>query len=151
MDRDSPSCTHTDPEETCQGVRSRAADPDLPVSLAPPLGPDSQHWGRKTAHFTSSGHRSPSTSHAPRQDCVWGQAMNLFFNCRDFCWPFYQLDKVYSSMPTCMCALSYPTLLQSHGQGPARLLSSWNFPGKNTGVGYHFLLNANTLHDLSPK
>lgn len=93
MDRDSPSCTHMDPEETCQGVRSRAADPDLPVSLAPPLGPDSQHWGRKTAHFMSSGHRSPSTSHAPRQDCVWGQAMNLFFNRRDFCWPFYQLDK----------------------------------------------------------
>ena len=90
MDRDSPSCTHTDPEETCQGVRSRATDPDLPVSLASLLDPDSQHWGRKTAHFTSSGHRSPSTSHAPRQDCVWGQGMNLFFNHRDFCPPFYQ-------------------------------------------------------------
>ena len=54
-------------------------------------------------------------------------------------------------MPTCTCAQSYPTLLRPHGQGPARLLSSWNFPGKNTGVGCHFLLSANTLHDLSPK
>ena len=30
--------------------------------------------------------------------------------------------------------------LWSHGQGPARLLCPWNSPGKNTGVGCHFLL-----------
>ena len=30
--------------------------------------------------------------------------------------------------------------LQTHGLGPARLLCPWNSPGKNTGVGYHFLL-----------
>ena len=30
--------------------------------------------------------------------------------------------------------------LQSHGLQSARLLSPWDFPGKNTGVGYHFLL-----------
>ena len=30
--------------------------------------------------------------------------------------------------------------LQPHGLQPIRLLSSWDFPGKNTGVGYHFLL-----------
>ena len=88
MSWDSPSCTHTEQEETCQGVRSGATDPGLPVSLASPLDPDSQPWGRKTAHFMSSGHGSPRTSHAPRQDCVWGQAMNLFFNHRDFCRPF---------------------------------------------------------------
>ena len=44
-----------------------------------------------------------------------------------------------------------PNSLWPHGPGPARLLSPWNFPGKNTGVDCHFLLNANTLHDLSPK
>ena len=30
--------------------------------------------------------------------------------------------------------------LQPHGLEPARLLSPWDFPGKNTGVGCHFLL-----------
>ena len=38
----------------------------------------------------------------------------------------------------CLVAKSYPTLLQPHG--PARLLCPWDSPGKNTGVGYHFLL-----------
>ena len=27
-----------------------------------------------------------------------------------------------------------------HGQEPSRLLCPWDFPGKNTGVGYHLLL-----------
>ena len=30
--------------------------------------------------------------------------------------------------------------LQPHGVQPSRLLCPWNFPGKNTGVGCHFLL-----------
>jgi len=30
--------------------------------------------------------------------------------------------------------------LQPHGLQPARLLHPWDFPGKNTGVGCHFLL-----------
>ena len=30
--------------------------------------------------------------------------------------------------------------LRPHGLSPARLLCPWNFPGKNTGVGYHLLL-----------
>ena len=30
--------------------------------------------------------------------------------------------------------------LQSHGLWPARFLCPWDFPGKNTGVGCHFLL-----------
>ena len=30
--------------------------------------------------------------------------------------------------------------LQPHGLSPARLLCPWNFPGKNTSVGCHFLL-----------
>ena len=34
---------------------------------------------------------------------------------------------------------SCPTL-RPHGLQPTRLLRSWNYPGKNTGVGCHFLL-----------
>ena len=33
-----------------------------------------------------------------------------------------------------------PTLLQPHGLQPTRLLCPWSSPGKNTGVGCHFLL-----------
>ena len=32
--------------------------------------------------------------------------------------------------------------LRLHGLWPARLLRPWNSPGKNTGVGCHFLLQA---------
>ena len=32
------------------------------------------------------------------------------------------------------------TLLPPHGLQPTRLLSPWDFPGKNTEVGCHFLL-----------
>ena len=35
---------------------------------------------------------------------------------------------------------SCPTLWQSHRLQPTRLLYPWDFPGKNTGVGCHFLL-----------
>ena len=32
-------------------------------------------------------------------------------------------------------------ILQPHGLQPTRLLCPWDFPGKNTGVGCHFLLH----------
>ena len=32
------------------------------------------------------------------------------------------------------------TSLKPHGLWPTRLFHPWNFPGKNTGVGFHFLL-----------
>ena len=38
-----------------------------------------------------------------------------------------------------LVAKSYLTLLQPHGQQPTRLLCSRDFPGKNIGVGCHFL------------
>ena len=37
--------------------------------------------------------------------------------------------------PSCICVC-----LQRYGLQPARLLHPWDFPGKNTGVGCHFLL-----------
>ena len=33
--------------------------------------------------------------------------------------------------------------LRPHGLQPARLLYPWDFPGKNNGVGCHFLLQGN--------
>ena len=43
----------------------------------------------------------------------------------------------------CACMLSCSVVsnfLPPHGLEPTRLLSPWNFPGKNTGVGCHFFL-----------
>ena len=40
----------------------------------------------------------------------------------------------------CLVPKSCPTLLQPHGLWPARLFCPWNFPGRNIGVGCHFLL-----------
>ena len=44
----------------------------------------------------------------------------------------------------CVCACSVvqslSDFLQAPGLQPVRYLYPWNFPGKNTGVGYHFLL-----------
>ena len=45
--------------------------------------------------------------------------------------------------PSCRCCLvakSCPILPQTHGRQPTGLLCPWDFPGKNTGVGCHFLL-----------
>ena len=40
----------------------------------------------------------------------------------------------------CLVTKSCPTLLQSHGLWPSRLLCPWDFPFRNTGVGCHALL-----------
>ena len=42
----------------------------------------------------------------------------------------------------CVCqSLSHVRLLQPHGLQPTGLLHLWDFPGKNTGKGCHFLLH----------
>ena len=38
--------------------------------------------------------------------------------------------------------------LQPHGVEPTRFLRLWDFPGKNTGVGCHFLLQEHSPGDL---
>ena len=40
----------------------------------------------------------------------------------------------------CLVAKSCPALLRPYGLQPTRFLCPWDFPGKNTGVGCHFLL-----------
>ena len=46
-------------------------------------------------------------------------------------------------VPLCVCIYVCSIVLdplQAHGLQPSRLLCLWDFPDKNTGVGYHFLL-----------
>ena len=53
------------------------------------------------------------------------------------------VSPILSLMEMTVCVLSHSVMsdsLRPHGLCPARLLCPWNFPGKNTGVGCHFLL-----------
>ena len=54
----------------------------------------------------------------------------------------YTLISVFTMALCCCCSVAkYSlTLLQPHDLQPARLLCPLHFPGKNTGVGCHFLL-----------
>ena len=55
-----------------------------------------------------------------------------------------QLEKLRLSERTCVCVcarvVSCANSLPSHRLWPTRLLCQWDFPGKNTGVGCHALL-----------
>ena len=53
-----------------------------------------------------------------------------------------KLFSMFDNKWVCVCVLvgqSCPTL-RPHGLEPTRLLCPWDSPGKNTGVGCHFLL-----------
>ena len=52
----------------------------------------------------------------------------------------YILVCVYFQYRCCLVTKSYLSLLLPHGLQPTRLLCPWDFPGKNTGVGCHCLL-----------
>ena len=56
------------------------------------------------------------------------------------------------SKSTCCCLVAKlcPALLQFHGLQPARLLCLWDSPGKNTGVGCHFLSRGSFQPKASP-
>ena len=63
---------------------------------------------------------------------------------------FIKYKSVYSEEkpPSVLWAQSCQTL-RLHGWQPTRLFYPWNFPGNNTGVGCHFLLQS--LYCLSPQ
>ena len=51
-----------------------------------------------------------------------------------------QLIGANQNTQSCVHVQSCPTLCDSNGLQPTRLLCPWGFPSKNTGVGCHFLL-----------
>ena len=52
-----------------------------------------------------------------------------------------QVMSVCVCVCACVCSASIVSnSLRNNELWPARLLYAWNFPGKNTGVGCHFLL-----------
>ena len=55
------------------------------------------------------------------------------------CFSFLSMYRVLSSCCYCLVTKLYLTLLWPHGLQPTRLLCPQDFPGKNTGVGCHFI------------
>ena len=51
-----------------------------------------------------------------------------------------QQEKIFNIVSYCVCVLSLIWLFAIQGLWPARFLCPWDSPGKNTGTGYHFLL-----------
>ena len=53
---------------------------------------------------------------------------------------FTQISCVCVCVCVCMLELSHLGSLRPHTLQPTRLFYSWDFPGKNTGVSCHFVL-----------
>ena len=73
-----------------------------------------------------------TTANARRQE---KETKNLAFKKVDI-----KLDYLQSVLCVCAQMFSHGSSLGPDGLWPARLLCPWDFPGKNTGVGCHFLL-----------
>ena len=65
------------------------------------------------------------------------------------CVYIYIYIHIYIYTYCCLVSKSYPTPLQPRGLYPARLPCPWGFPGKNTGVGCHFLFQVIFLTQAS--
>ena len=77
---------------------------------------------------------------------IWNSCILLVGMCSTSCKMCSMVgpQKLKTKLPFC-AVLSRSVVsnyLQPHGLQPTRLLCLWNFPGKNTGVGCHFLLQA---------
>ena len=87
-------------------------------------------------HF-SQGNGNPlqcSFLENPRDWGAWWEAVYGAAQSRT------RLKRLSKSMRHRDSVLSCVRLLRPHGLQPARLLCMWDSPGKNTGVGCHFLL-----------
>ena len=70
---------------------------------------------------------------------IWVRTLPLLYN-------FRQITSIFNTylLETCFCCLiakSYSTVLRPHRLQPTSLVCPWDFPGKYTGVGCHFLLH----------
>ena len=85
--------------------------------------------------WTTIQHNSPCIC---RNSCKWSTP-NPLSNLVTFCRNVKNVK-----LPSCVRLFATPLT----GSLPARLLCPWDFPGKNTGVGCHFLLQENLLNPV---
>ena len=94
---------------------------------------------------SSSFHIPPSCCRSRRWQIkptsIWEQSWSEAWGSHWLCYTLVFLNRWCVIVGLwCLVAKSCSTLLWLHGQAPARLLCLWDFPGKNTRVGCHFLL-----------
>ena len=66
---------------------------------------------------------------------AWTSGSSRFTYCWSLAWRIFSI-----TLLVCVVSPSCPTLLWPPGLYPTRLPRPWDSPGKNTGVGCHFLL-----------
>ena len=93
--------------------------------------------GRATIHGLTKSQTwlKQLQSHTQRTD----QSHKLHRSIYDS-FPFCAYLRLLCLTSLCVSCLVMSNSLLSHGLQPARLLCPWDFPGKKTGVGCHFLL-----------
>ena len=92
---------------------------------------DVDHWG--PLHVALSGNHEQKTVQLKVVKCLWDHSLmkEKYF----LMFQYYEKVKVKSESRSVVSNSLRPQALQ-----PTRLLHPWDFPGKNTGVGCHFLL-----------
>ena len=69
----------------------------------------------------------------------------------EFWLPYMKSRKLLISIPVCVSRSVASNSLQLHGLQTSRLLCPWDSPGKNSGVGCHFLLQGIfPIQELNP-
>ena len=141
---------------------ARREPPAVPPS--PPAraggGPRLRHWGRG---LPSPEDRAPNPTPAPapqleglaRSGCFKAgeesgpnlktqrtEQTSAFLGClsRVRCWARGTLHSLPQPSFCCLVTSVASDPLRPHGPWPSRILCPWDSPGKNTGVGCHFLL-----------
>ena len=82
--------------------------------------------------------QSCPTLHDPMDCSPPGSSAHEIFQARVLEW----VAIAFSNRDSCCCCVTsvMSDSVQPHGLQPTRLLPPWDSPGKNTGVGCHFLL-----------
>ena len=75
----------------------------------------------------------------PGQAVVWPSEVLLMLYCNES----HEISQSFVARCTWRVRAQSFWFFATHGLYPARLPCPWNFLGKNTGVGYHFLLQGN--------
>ena len=71
---------------------------------------------------------------------LYFDGINSIYHTWEYCFDLYQVTQKTSSFDSCLCSVM-PDSLQPYGLQLTRLPCPWDFPGKNTQVGCHFLLH----------
>ena len=80
----------------------------------------------------------------PNWKIIWEHSIDMnWISIKSLTHPAKEGNDLWFKQIVCSCCLVAKlclALLRSHGLQPTRLLCPWDFPGKDAGVGCHFLL-----------